>query len=156
MAKKENLYIQPHTVVSREATEADTDRIIADGMKMFDMAIDPPEGHSEAAGIAHAQITKDDPLRFFITSEGDLVINPIFTNHTKVPVIKNEACTTFPYGIARNIRMKRYHKCEVEYWTIENEDTKQWIKKSESLSSFRAQLFQHEVDHMNGIFIQQI
>ncbi len=152
---RKSLYITPHTVVSREAIEADTDRIIDDAIKMFETATNPPKGYSAAMSISHAQITDKDPLRFFVTGDGDLIINPVFTNKTRHTVEKWEYCAHFPAKQIQNFRKKRHHKCEVEYWTILNEEKKEWVKKTESLSSTRAQLFQHEIDHMNGEFLQK-
>lgn len=103
-------------------------------------------------GLAANQI--DNLLRIFsINLNGiETYINPEIINKSKKltfgpeeddPIL--EACLSIPdlYGpIPRNIWI------EVEYQVIENENL---IKKNAKLTDFKARVFQHELDHLNGV-----
>ena len=152
MENEATILISHHTVKSREVTEKDLERVIEDGAKMYE-AVDKQVGVFRGGlALAHSQITDEDPLCFFVTVEGECIVNPKIVNHTKVPCRKEEGCLTFhtaEYGIKT---VERYHKCDVEYYLVE-EDGSLSEKIKEKCSGKRAQIFQHEINHFNGKYI---
>ena len=120
--------------------------------------------------VAHAQIIKK-PLAFFIINAGNvriwesfkgfvneygpIIMNPRITRHSKDKMGMEEGCLSFPGK--EMIMVKRWYKIEVEfeYLTFSEKTEKvNGIKTGDAkLKGFYAQLFQHEIDHINGINI---
>lgn len=148
----EHKYIEIHREISRDVIKEDVQRVLEDAMVIHDMIFTPPKRHVKAVAIAHSQVTKNEPLRFFVTMDDEIIINPVITRHTQHKVLKDEGCTTFPIPI-KTTKAERWNKCEVEYYTIEDLDTLEWVKKTETLSGIRSQMFQHEIDHMDGKYV---
>lgn len=145
-------YVLPHKKISRAVTQEDTDRMISDAIAMQEMCSNPPKYHSKAFAVAHSQFDDKDPLRFFVTREGEIIINPVILSHDHRPVIRKEACTTFGISIPPT-DVARVRKLVVEYFVIEDEVMKTWIKKKHTVNGQKAQIFQHEIDHMNAKYI---
>ena len=148
------IYTLPHKTISRDAVADDTQRMVGQGALMYLMCSQPPTKHAPALAIAHAQIEAKDPLRFFVTKEGDLIINPVITRHSNISYPKREGCTTFTQNVPW-VLVQRYQKIEVEYYTLD-EDTLEWVHHEEACSGKQAQIFQHEIDHMNAKYIYDI
>lgn len=146
------IYVPVHHKISREVTEQDIDRVLSDAAEMMKLCNEPPENHYKAYAIAHAQIDDKDPLRFFVTNSSMIIINPVITRHTQVPVDSYEQCTTFTKQ-ARSALKHRYHKCEVTFYTIKSLNEPVLIENKNSLSGINAKIFQHEIEHMDGIYI---
>lgn len=114
---------------------------------------------SKGVGIAAPQISQG--YRLFIiashpsdrypqapTMEPTAMINPRILNHSEEIVKDWEGCLSVP-----NVRglVPRYREIEVEYTTSGGET------KQEILTDFVARIFQHELDHLDGIlFIDRI
>lgn len=148
-------YVLPHKKISRTVQPEDTDRMIADALVMQEMCSVPPKYHLPAFAIAHSQIDDVDPLRFFVTREGDIIINPVILSHDHRPVLRKEGCTTFGSSIPP-ADVARVRKLVVEYFVIEDEVMKTWIKKKHTVNGQKAQIFQHEIDHMNAKYVYDI
>ena len=107
----------------------------------------------DGVGIAAPQISQSYRLFIIASHPSDryphapimaptAMINPRILNHG-VEIAKDwEGCLSVP-----NVRglVPRYKKIEVEYTTKEGET------KQEILTDFVARIFQHELDHLNGI-----
>lgn len=149
-------YVPPHRKISRTVTEADIDRVIKDGEVMLILCSIPRGMYGNISAIAHPQIDDNDPLRFFVLSSGMIIINPIVVNHTKTPVFKSEGCCTYPEE-PMNESVMRYHKIQVSHQTLIKDGKDGKIKLSEpktvDLSGNVAQVFLHETDHLNAIYI---
>ena len=146
-------YVNPHNKKSRWVTPEDMPRVLSDGKDLVAMCNLPRGKYSGIAALAHSQIDDKDPLRFFVLPNGIVIINPVITNHTKVPVFKDEGCMTFPdKDIKKNV--ERYNKCDVTYQTLGRTDEKSepTLTKpiTEHLTSGNAHVFQHECGHLNG------
>ena len=93
----------------------------------------------EGCGLSAVQI--GIPVRFaciFIDNKEELLINPeIIIGRGKV--IKNEGCLSIPN---KYVNVQRF--VEIEY--ISN-------GKKKRANGFKANVIQHEIDHMNGILI---
>jgi len=142
--------VERHKKISVDVTDKDLKAIIDDSHIMYNLCFTKIGLHNGYYAIAHPQINKKRPLRFFVTKEKDLIINPKITRHTKTTVDSLEGCATFPDMAAALVQ--RYHKCEVEYQTLSPEGKLRDITK-EGLSGLRARIFQHEIDHLDAIYI---
>lgn len=134
--------IEPHKIKSREVIDADITRILEDAESMKKYV----GGHCVA--LAHSQIENNDPLRFFVTQSGELIINPKITRHVNYTVDSNEGCMTYPD--LEVTKKQRWHKIEVEYQTIV--DKKLSEKMQIQLTGLRAFIFQHEINHFDAIY----
>jgi len=141
--------VKSHKKISRKAMKADLESIVNDSLEMIDFCLTPPRNFKIILALAHSQINDIDPLRFFVTFEKEIIINPVINRHTNHTIDSLEGCVTFPEN--ENKIVQRYNKCEVTYHTYNKEN--KIIKKEESLSGQRSKMFQHEIDHLNGIYI---
>lgn len=141
-----DLIVIPHQVPSREVTQKDIKRVIKDGQLMFELCRVPIGFYKSAYAIAHPQITNKDPLRFFVTRDQWVVINPKIIRHTSVAIAKEEGCMSFAKEAP--IKKERFYKCEVVFQTIDKDgnltEPQTWACKG-----IDAQVVQHEIDHFN-------
>ncbi|MBE9046982.1 peptide deformylase [Pleurocapsales cyanobacterium LEGE 10410] len=121
-------------------------------LQLIDSLIDTAIAN-QGVGIAAPQISQ--PYRLFIiashpserypyapTMPPTAIINPQILNHGEEVVKDWEGCLSVP-----NVRglVPRYRQIKVEYTTKEGEI------KQEILTDFIARIFQHELDHLDGI-----
>lgn len=150
-------YAPIHSVKSREVTAADLPRVIEDAVKMHQMCLSSHGVHEGAYAIAHSQLTDNDPLCFFVDFVGRIIINPKITNHTKVTVPREEGCMSFPEFY--KVEVQRWNKVEVEYKSFPRhlkESELSWDELEtykDNVGGVDAQVFQHEIDHMNAKYI---
>ncbi len=107
---------------------------------------------SNAIGLASTQTNyKDTPLknRFFCyRKENDekspmiLVVNPMITKYYGTPIAFFEGCLSWP---KKRVLADRYYKIDVSYYNIDGEF------KEDTLSGLEAQVWQHEIDHLEGV-----
>ncbi len=146
-------YCEPHNKKSRWVTAADLPAVLADGKDLVAMCNLPRGKYSSIGALAHSQIDDKDPLRFFVLPTGMVIINPVITSNTKVPVMKKEACMSFP---DRDVIMElpRYNKITVTYQTLaridENSDPILSKTITETLNGGISHVYQHECGHLNG------
>jgi len=128
--------------------------VIEDGMKMVDQLRRPVGRWQSGYALAHSQITKKDPLRFFVTTKGDAIINPKITwkPHENQAEPHNEGCYTFHSLEDRTVYVPRFEKIKAEWYEL-MEDGKVSPKVTAELRGMQAKVFQHEIDHMDGIYI---
>ena len=143
------LYVEPYEKVSKKVEKRDIKTIIDIKDKLKDLCNLSVGRNKGALAIAHCQVTKKDPLCFFITNTGEIIINPVITRHTRHTVDSEEGCMSFPFWDPINV--PRYHKCEVEYLTLDEDNN--FVEKTENISGTRAKMFQHEIQHFQGSFI---
>lgn len=140
-------YVPWHTKLSRTVTSEDIPRLIKEASVMGELCHTPIGIYGGANAVSHAQIDGVDPLRFFVSSSGEVIINPVIIDHTKTPVDSVEACTSFPEKPP--VTVQRYHKITARFQqlTIEKELSD---FREEQFSGPEAKAFQHECEHMNG------
>lgn len=148
-----NGYVPPHRVVSRPVTPEDFQRVFDDGVKMYAMCWMTFGINKSAHAIAHPQIEKKDPLRFFIDKHGDVYINPVVTRHSSTARPKEEGCMSFPFMKAR--RVPRYYRLEVEYWTFDEDKPELTLigPLKKELKGLQAEIWQHELDHLDAKYV---
>lgn len=76
------------------------------------------------------------------TMEPTAMLNPVLLSHSDETVKDWEGCLSIP-GIRGLV--PRYQAIEIEYTTSSGQRTKQ------QLTDFVARIFQHELDHLNGL-----
>ena len=146
-------YCLPHNKKSRWVTQKDLGRVVADGKDLVAMCHIPRGRYSGIAALAHSQIDDKDPLRFFVLPNGMVVINPVITGNTKVPIFKSEACMSYADRSVKNM-VPRYNKITVTYQTLVRKDeaSEPTLSKAttEELNGGPSHTFQHECGHLNG------
>lgn len=100
-------------------------------------------------GLAANQLSyfKIDRLefRFFCwqyRNSSGVIINPVIIEYIGAKYHSQEGCASWPHQI---IIAQRYREILVEYETMEGE------KKRSKISGLMAYVFQHEIDHLNGV-----
>ena len=157
--EKENLLLRlvpPHSKVSREAVESDIERVVSEAKVLYNLCFMKNGLAIGARAMSHPQIEDKDPLRFFVTADKKLIINPIIIKHTNITVDNKEGCFSFKDNPP--ITVQRGHKIEVEFITLMvDPDNKDKFKFSsllkDKLSGLEARIFQHEQDHIIGKYI---
>ena len=137
--------IKSHNIKSKECVKSDHTRIMAYANDMHKLCLQPLGIKAGAYAIAHCQVTDNDPLKFFVTNEGEIFINPYIINHTNVTVDSKEGCMSFP--LMPDIIVQRYHKITVNYLDAN------FIPQVETFSGKMAKVLQHEIDHFEGVNI---
>lgn len=153
IVKIQERYVEPHNKKSRWVTPADIPRVLSEGKLLLELCNLPRGSYRSIAALAHSQIDDQDPLRFFVLPNGMVVINPVITGHTKVPVFKSEGCMTFPNEPMKTM-VPRYNKVEVTFQLLAKkegqEDPELSEPTSDTLNTNGAHIFQHEIAHLNG------
>lgn len=143
-------YVQPHDKVSREVVETDLPILLRDAEILYNLCFMSFGAQTGALAVAHPQIDEEDPMRFFVTQVGEVVINPEIINHTGHTVDSEEGCLSFPWNPWTIVQ--RWNKCVVKYQTIAEDNTLTEFKEV-NLSGKMAKVFQHEIDHLDGKYI---
>ncbi|GAB1857723.1 peptide deformylase [Flavobacteriaceae bacterium MHTCC 0001] len=73
----------------------------------------------------------------------EVYLNPKITNYSKITQTVREGCLSIPNR--SDTLSSRSRDIKIEYDTMEGEH------KSETITAFTAVIFQHEIDHLNGI-----
>jgi peptide deformylase len=146
-----SLIIDPHNKKSRLIKSSDYDRVLSDSQRIIQEAFSPTGIFRDVYSVAHPQITDRDPLRFFVLRDKTIVMNPIILNHTKTTVDSLEACLSFPSNFS--ITVQRWNKCVVRYEKLNFDKTVEVIEAN--LNGLEAKIFQHEIDHLDAIYIYE-
>lgn len=142
MEKVNDLQIKGGNCFKRSREVEDLNGILAIADKMIPMCKSPLGRHSSGAlAIAHCQVEREDPLRFFVTLDGEVIINPTIESMSD-PFHHMEGCMSFAFRGMKKVR--RYRDLTVRYTNREGECV------TEDVDGLRACIFQHEIDHMNG------
>lgn len=143
-------YVKPHNKVSREVTDADIDRVVADAHIMYNLCFTQRGPYPGGYAVAHPQINDTDPLQFFVTKAKEMIINPVIIRHTNQTDPKKEGCLTYPDE--EMIDVQRYYRMTVEYQTITDKGALT-EKRTIEVKGLDAQIWQHETDHLAGKYI---
>jgi peptide deformylase len=140
--------IPPHDVKSRECLDTDIDRIKKDAELMVSLLQGKIGIWTGGFALAHSQITKDDPLRFFVRNTGEIILNPVIKSHDYMPKPKQEGCLTF-WAAGRMVTKARWAWVEVQW-----QDGVTGMVHQKKFNGKDAQIFQHEIDHFEAIYTQ--
>lgn len=151
-------YVKPHKVVSRRVKEEDITRLLADAPIMHEMCMVGNGEYNTAYAIAHSQIDDKEPLRFFVTVQGEIYVNPVITSHSHELYQNKEGCMSYPEEPMKNVT--RFKKVTVKYRTLTHkvdpktgESLGQMSLTKEITTEFdgmMALIMQHECQHLNG------
>ena len=154
--------VKPHKLVSREVTENDLGRVYEFAMEMYDLLNKPQGLYNRFYALAHAQVTDVDPLRFFMINPDAefsrdfpeaVIVNPTIKSTYGVEKIDEEGCMSF-IDIPM-VKVSRPLKCDVEFYYLQ-EDLTLSEKCEMKLTGKSSRIFQHEVDHLNSKYINEI
>lgn len=145
----EKYYVKPHKKISKIVEQKHVSKVLEAAEGMVTLCGVPRGKYPSAFAIAHPQVSKH-PFRFFVTYLGQLVINPVIIRHTNQIIRKVEGCMSYPNDPM--VTVGRWNKCEVEYQTVD-ENGNLTDKKVLNLSGREAEIWQHEIDHLDGIYI---
>lgn len=126
--------------------------------EMFDLAKDMRDTlETEKNGVALAANQIGHPFRIvalskeFIEKKGvsyhPIIINPVITRHGSDKETEEEGCLSFP-GV--RLPVPRWRKITLEYQDILGH---RWTIVA---TRFWARVFQHEIDHLDGILFQDV
>ena len=82
-------------------------------------------------------------IRNMVTHEWNLIIDPIITEYLGIKEIKGEGCLTWKHMV---IVAERSRRVKVNYYDIDGR-----YYENEEYRGFAAQIWQHEVNHLNGV-----
>jgi peptide deformylase len=136
--------VKPHKKKSGKVTEKDIERVIKDAHILYNLCHTQIGMYPGGFALAHPQIDDKDPLRFFVSREKEIIINPEIIDHTKVTVEKIEGCLSYPDLPPKTV--ERYNKITVEFKVLTT-DGKISEKKTLNLGGKMAQIYQHEMQH---------
>ena len=140
------IIIAPHKKKSRTCKKRDLKRIERDSPEMAALCYQKIGLYMGGLAVAHCQVTEKDPLRFFVTKEGDVFINPRIIHHTNDTVDSVEGCMSF--ADREEITVQRYNKVHIQY---DNTDFKE--KQELNTGGKLAKVIQHEIEHFDGKYI---
>lgn len=136
---------------SRAVTEADMERVAHDADIMVDICREPRGKYPNAYALAHCQVNHEDPLRFFVTIDGRVIINPKIIEKHGEKQQNLEGCYSFPHRCERKI--SRHMKIFASYSELRRNKKGELEVKETKRKEFVedwARVFQHEIDHFNG------
>jgi len=135
---------------SRRVEPADYDLIKEIAGEMIELCRKPLGNYPFAFAIAHCQVNLDDPLCFFVTNDGRVIINPIIVGWGEKTIIEAEGC--YSYAFRPTKKMKRWSKVFVDYqYMSPNGEVQQ--ERAKVFEGDWARVFQHEIEHFKGMAI---
>ena len=163
--------IKPHKNISRPViTREEIEMIPNIALKMDNLMFEllREKKFKKIFAIAHPQVEKDNPLRFFMLCRYNqqivdndrygfrsyIIINPIITRHSNYANKLTEGCLSFQKE--GDVKIDRWHKIEVNYQTIDHENKGGLLENRISLSGIPAEIVQHEIDHFDCRYIHKI
>lgn len=143
--------VPEHRKESREVVEGDEERVAEEAKVLYNICYSKNGPYNGAIAMAHPQIDDKDPLRFFVTADAELIINPVIVRESNFKVDSKEGCYTYP-EIPPKKNVKRSNKIEVEYQTLD-EDGKLTRVGFKGLGGKWAKVWQHEISHLDAKYI---
>ena len=145
-------------IIPNEQTPRVNDIVFADMTQYIDMHrtelvdfLEFAQIQETAVGLAANQCSLDGErfmvrafaLRDLKTKEFTIIIDPHITKEIGIKEVKGEGCLTWK---GRKILAERSRAVEVNYFTMDGEHVTGEIHKG-----FEGQIWQHEVNHLNGV-----
>lgn len=152
-----NKYVKPHNIPGRKVEDKDIPRLLKDATFMHEMCMVGRGDYTTAYAIAHTQVEEKDPLAFYVTIEGMIIINPVIVRHTNQLLDKREGCMSYPEEPMKVVL--RFNKVTVKYQTLVQEAEKEGEEAKDPVLSpiaetgytaQQAQVVQHECSHLLG------
>lgn len=157
--KKENIITLPNPHLRQRSSKVGliSDEITTLIQGMEDATLDWEDSREHEVGVALAAIQVDHPLRIVVIRNNfdnkkdrtfTVFINPVITKYEGGQVEDYEGCLSVPdvYG-----KVRRYDKVKVKALDVSGKEIRV------TAEGFLARVFQHEIDHTNGIlFVDHI
>jgi len=143
--------VPPHPKRAREVTVEDIPRVLEEAMILWRLCHVQTGMYKSAHAMAHSQIDDKDPLRFFVTVTGEVIINPVIMNTSKFPIDSVEGCMSYAGEDVKKI--KRYNVVDLEFQSINEEKTALTERKVKTFSGTVSKVVQHETAHLNGKYV---
>lgn len=134
-----------------KAPEIDDNKLfISQNIQKLEAFLEYAKTRDDAVGLAANQCSVDGErfiarvfaLRDLKTREWSIVINPIIDEYVGIKEIKCEGCLTWK---GRIVVAERYRGVRVKYCDMKGES------HYNLFHGFEAQIWQHEINHLNGI-----
>jgi len=132
---------------SKLVGEKDLSVVIEDSGTMHALCYLPLGKFKSALALAHCQINHENPLRFFVTKQGEIIINPRIVERSGQEISDTEGCMSFPFR--GETKVKRSSEITVCFQVL-NKNKKLSKPKVKKFEGLEARIFQHEIDHFNG------
>ena len=143
-------------VIDSEQTPAtdiikDVDGFIKDNRDFIEEYLEFSRELSNAIGLAANQSSYNGERvmkrmfskRTLLSKEWSIVINPVIIEKGGMVREKTEGCLT--WGTDKYVVADRHYKVTVEYYDIDGK------KHTEEFKGFDAQVWQHEINHLDGV-----
>lgn len=153
MKNKSDLEIRYYGHADLRKKAKKVERLTPEIIEICNKMVDKMLSIGHAIGFAGPQLGIN--LRIFVIREEkflpdggyylekpEVIINPVLTKPSKETDTMDEGCMSLP-GL--HVEVNRPISIHVRYMTIKGEI------KEEKLSDFRARMFMHENDHLNGV-----
>jgi len=136
----------PHPLLRKKSEEV---KEITPEIEQFSQEMKQVMIKNQGVGLAAPQVGVLKRIMVAQTKNGlEVLINPVILKKSKKKEIMEEGCLSFPKLF---LKIKRPREVEVEFLNLRGK------KKKIKASSWEARIFQHEIDHLNGIlFIDRI
>ena len=104
--------------------------------------------NAKGAGISAPQVGLSERIIVITGGEDDVtvMVNPKMLDHSPDMIKIPEGCLSLP---GKSLDVSRPSRCVVEYYTP------MAIRKERTLDLWESRVFQHELDHLNGILMHQ-
>lgn len=144
-------YVEPHNKKSRWVTKDDLERLVAESQVMMKMFAVPRGIYGNMFALAHSQIESGDPLRFFVTQSGEIIINPVIYNHSKHTMYFKEGCMSYPQEPMKEL-VECYNKINMKFQTLRKTGDKYELTDmmDAPFDKLYSKVLQHECGHLNG------
>lgn len=144
-------YVNPHNKKAREVQPEDLERAMKVAPMMHALCGVPHGGKNGAYAVAHPQIDDQDPLQFWVTKKGHVLINAHVVDHTLYNNhLHAEGCMSYPD--MPDVMVQRFYRGVVEAQSI-GPDKIMTAPFRVELKGLEFYIVQHEIDHFNGISI---
>jgi len=152
----EGYFVAPHSKVARLVKEGDLPRVMADAEKMLEICFNGRGMYPSAFSVNHAQIDDQDPLRFFVVNNGDIIVNPVIVGHTNFLEDKKEGSLSHPVELMKKV--PRFNKVDLQFQLIEmveGGDPKLTEPITTKYNGRYSEIIQHQCQQLNGSTIYQ-
>jgi len=129
---------------------ADPEKAIVDSFDLYDRFMKFVANNDRAIGLAANQVFQGEERimeRFFAIKNPKggvtLYINPEIVEFVSRPILRKEMCLTWPQN---SLLAQRHNGIVASWW-----NTGGAYREKMELMGLQAQIFQHEMDHLNGV-----
>lgn len=135
---------------SRPVGEADFDMIKEAAEDMIELCRAPLGQYPFAFALAHCQVNHKDPMAFFVTHDGRVIINPKIVGYSIECVKEKEGCYSYAFRAPKIMRRRAVVYVDYQFMGADGSVNQ---ARARRFSGDWARVFQHELDHFQGCAI---